>query len=146
MMKNLMLDMLLQSQISNGVTLKKVSNENAQMKLNSASNSVGFIYRHIAETLNMFTFFFGLQPEVANTTMGQLDNGQGSNTDESSMLINKGFEKLNKLIEEKPEQFWLEEIETPFFGKVSRFRIFSHILYHNSHHSGQIAAILSKGK
>lgn len=145
-MKNLMHDMLLQNQMSNGFILNKVGSENANFRLNPKSNSIGFIYRHIAEILNMFTYFFGLQPDVANTTMGQSDNGQGGNTEESRTLIDAGFEKLNKLVEEKPDEFWLEEIETPFFGKVSRFRIFSHILYHNSHHSGQIVAILSKGE
>jgi uncharacterized damage-inducible protein DinB len=44
-----------------------------------------------------------------------------------------------------PEEDWLGLIDTPFFGKVARARLFAHILFHNSHHAGQISLTLSKG-
>lgn len=52
---------------------------------------------------------------------------------------------LNKLVEETPDSDWLDPIDTPFFGTVSKARLFSHVLYHNSHHCGQIAMTLNKG-
>jgi uncharacterized damage-inducible protein DinB len=52
---------------------------------------------------------------------------------------------LKKLIEETPDSDWLDQIDTPFFGTVSKARLFSHILYHNSHHCGQISMTLEKG-
>jgi uncharacterized damage-inducible protein DinB len=44
-----------------------------------------------------------------------------------------------------PDEEWLGLIDTPFFGKVTRLRLFSHVLFHNSHHCGQISLTLSKG-
>ena len=51
---------------------------------------------------------------------------------------------LRDLIENTPDEKWLEIIETPFFGDVPRIRLFSHALFHPSDHAGQISLILAK--
>ncbi|MEO0066154.1 MAG: hypothetical protein RI983_1480, partial [Bacteroidota bacterium] len=40
---------------------------------------------------------------------------------------------------------WSEIIDTPFFGAVSKAKLFAHILFHNSYHSGQIGLAIKKG-
>jgi uncharacterized damage-inducible protein DinB len=44
------------------------------------------------------------------------------------------------------EKDWLKPVDTPFFGTVSRIRLFAHALFHTSHHAGQISLTLAKGK
>jgi uncharacterized damage-inducible protein DinB len=52
---------------------------------------------------------------------------------------------LQDLAENSPEEDWLKPVDTPFFGTVSRARLFAHVLFHNSHHAGQISMTLAKG-
>lgn len=144
MTKQLLTSLLIQNQLTNGFALNQVSNENSSMRLNDKAASVGFIYRHIGETIHLFGTFLGEQTVVQNTTMGQEDTGQGKNFVESKDLLASGFALLQNIIDKNTDAWWLEEIETPFFGKVNRFRLFSHILYHNAHHAGQISLTLSK--
>ena len=127
-----------------GFTLDQVDQENVLWKLNDSTASIGFIYRHIGETMNLFGNFLDKPSAVLNTTIGQTDIGQGLDYASSKDLIAKGYAMIRELIQEKSTDWWIEEVDTPFFGKVSRFRVFSHILYHTSHHSGQIALTLSR--
>jgi uncharacterized damage-inducible protein DinB len=122
-----------------------VNSENISKSLNKNTSSVGFIYRHIGETMLMFGYFFGKQSEIQNTTMGKQDVGQGHDFEESKKLIEKGFKMLEEIIESTPISEWSEIVQTPFFGAVSKARLFSHILYHNSYHSGQIGLALKRG-
>lgn len=145
MTKQLLNNLLIQNQMTNGFALNQLSNENISMRLNDKAASVGFIYRHIGETIHLFGTFLGEQTSVQNTTMGQQDEGQGKNFEESKKLLTSGFALLQNIIDKNTDAWWLEEIETPFFGKVNRLRLFSHILYHNAHHAGQISLTLSKG-
>lgn len=143
--KQLLKNLLIQNQMTNDFALNQVSNENISMRLNDKAASVGFMYRHIGETIHLFGTFLGEQTSVKNTTMGQQDMGQVKNFEESKQLLTSGFALLQNIIDKNTDAWWMEEIETPFFGKVNRFRLFSHILYHNAHHSGQISLTLSKG-
>ncbi len=144
--KQALTQMLEQNQLTNGFALQQVNDDNLGKKLNDTANSIGFMYRHIGETMHLFTTFLGEKTEVQNTTMMQSDTGQGNDYASSALLISSGFEVLQQLINKHTDAWWLEEIDTPFFGKVSRLRLFSHIMYHNAHHAGQIAMTLSKGK
>ena len=76
MQKEILLEILKQSQITSHVSFDRVSEENASLRLNDKTASIGFIYRHIGETMNLFGQFFGIPTDVINTTMGQTDNGQ----------------------------------------------------------------------
>lgn len=137
-------DLLVQNQLSCSFAFNEINDKNVSLRLNPGASSVGFIYRHIAETMLLFGYFFGMPSEVVNTTMGQQDEGQGNNCDETKALLDKGFLMLEKLIENTPEGGWNETIDTPFFGTVSKARLFAHILYHNSYHAGQIGLTLKR--
>ena len=138
-------DLLAQNIISCGFSLNMVNSENVSKSLNENTASVGFIYRHIGETMLMFGYFFGKPSNIQNTTMGKQDEGQGQDFEESKKLIEQGFKLLDEIIESTPISEWSEIVQTPFFGAVSKIRLFSHILYHNSYHSGQIAIAIKRG-
>jgi len=138
-------DLLVQNRLSCSFSLDMVTSENLSKSLNENTSSVGFIYRHIGETMLLFGYFFGQPSEVQNTTMGNQDEGQGKDFEESKKLIEKGFRMLEEIITSTPEDGWSEVIETPFFGAVSKAGLFSHVLYHNSYHAGQISLALKRG-
>ena len=138
-------DLLAQNILSCSFSLNMVNSENISKSLNDNTSSVGFIYRHIGETMLMFGYFFDKLSEVQNTTLGKKDEGQGNDIEESRKLIDEGFKMLEEIIETTPASGWSDIIETPFFGAVSKVRLFSHILYHNSYHSGQIALAIKRG-
>jgi uncharacterized damage-inducible protein DinB len=144
-MKEIFKDLLSQNIHSNSFSLNMIDKENISKKLNKQTSSVGFIYRHIGETMLLFGYFFGMPIEIQNTTMGQKDEGQGKDFEESKELIEKGYKMLEYIIESTSNAGWSEIIDTPFFGAVSKAKLFAHILFHNSYHSGQIALAIKKG-
>lgn len=125
-------------------TFKEIKEENLSSRLNSNTASIGFIYRHIGETMLMFGPFFGIQTGIQNTTIGKQDEGQGMNLKESQELVQKGYNMLKEIIENTDDKGWNESVDTPFFGKVSKLRLFSHVLYHNAYHAGQIGLTLKR--
>jgi hypothetical protein len=70
-------DLLAQNRHSCSFSLNLVNHENVSKSLNENTSSVGFIYRHIGETMLMFGYFFGKPSEIQNSTMGKQDEGQG---------------------------------------------------------------------
>jgi len=146
MQKEILLNILTQNRAANSFALDQITSDNADFRLNEQTSSAGFVYRHIGETINLFGTFFGLPTDVENTTMGEAENGQGQDIKKGKKLVEKGYEMLQKLIENMSDADWLEPIETPFFGTIPRIRLFAHILFHSSHHAGQISLILAKGK
>ena len=138
--------MLFQNIITNSYTLDKVTNENKGYRLNTDTASIGFIYRHIGETMNLLGYFLGVPSNIQNTTMGQQDLGQDYAIETSKLYMDTGYKMLENLIDTSKDEDWFLTTDTPFFGTVSRIRLFSHILFHNSHHTGQISLTLSKGQ
>ena len=145
MQKEVLLDILTQNRYTCSTVFNQITQDNAHLRLNGQTASVGFIYCHVGETMNMFGLFFGIPTDVQNTTMGKTDTGQGQNVEDSRQLVEQGFAMFRKYVENTPDSAWMETVETPFFGTVSRARLFSHILFHNSHHAGQIALTLKRG-
>jgi len=145
MQKEILLEILKQNQFTSSFSLERVNEENASFRLNDKTASVGFIYRHIGETMNLFGQFFGVPTDVKNTTMGQTDTGQVFEVEYSRQLISRGYGVLKDLVENSPDEDWLKTVDTPFFGTVTRIRLFVHVLFHNSHHAGQISMALAKG-
>ena len=146
MQKELLQNILEQNKFTCSFTFNKLNNENSEFRLTENSASAGFYCRHIGEIIFLLTSFLGVQTAVQNTTMGETDSGQGNDVEGGKELVEAGFAMLDKLVDETPEATWLETVETPFFGTVTRIRLFSHILFHNSNHCGQISLILAKGK
>lgn len=126
--------------------LEDVNADNADYRLTEQTASVGFIYRHIGEATNLMAQFFGYETDVEGTTMGQIDKGKDYDLETSRMLVEKGYTKLEKLVDETSENEWLEKVETSWFGKLPRINLFAITLNHNSHHCGQIASAIVKGK
>ncbi len=146
MQKELLQAMIVQNRMTSFYSFNKINNENKGFRLNANAASVGFIYRHIGELMNIFGQFFGVTTDIKNTTMGQTDTGQGFDIETTKEYIDKGYAMLENLVRDTKDEEWLMSVDTPFFGTVSRMRLFSHVLFHNSHHAGQIALTLSKGK
>ena|SRR5690242_7299377 len=146
MQKDVLLEVVKQNQFTSHFSFDRVTEENAHLRLNDQAASVGFIYRHIGETMNLFGQFFGVPTDVKNTTMGQTDSGERYDVSHSRALIERGYQMLRSLVENSSEEDWLKPVDTPFFGTVSRARLFAHVLFHNSHHAGQISMTLSKGR
>ncbi|HLZ14070.1 MAG TPA: DinB family protein [Candidatus Acidoferrum sp.] len=145
MQKDALLEIVKQNQFTSHFSFDKVTEENAHLRLNDKTASIGFIYRHIGETMNLFGQFFGIPTDVKNTTISQVDTGEHYDVGYSRELIERGYQMLRNLVETSPEEDWLKPVDTPFFGTVTRVRLFAHVLFHNSHHAGQISMTLSKG-
>ena len=146
MEKDFLLEILAQNKTTCYFAFEHVLKENAKKRLNEQAASIGFIYRHMGEMMNMFGLFFGLQTDVTNTTMGQVDRGQEFDFEVSRSLIEAGYSRFENYIKNSTESSWLEPVDTPFFGTITKVRLFSHVLFHNSHHAGQISMILRKGQ
>ena len=146
MQKDILLLIVEQNRYTSHFSFDRVTEENATLRLNEKTASIGFIYRHIAETINLFGQFLGVPTDVKNSTIGKTDDGQPFDVKYSRELIARGYETLKILVEHSSDEDWLKPVDTPFFGTVPRIRLFAHILFHNSHHAGQISMTLSRGK
>ncbi len=135
-----------QNKYTSSYFFQKINPENLDWRLSPEAASVGFIYRHIGEIQLLLGTFLGERTEVANTTMGFEDTGQGSDLEASHRLVDTGYAMLYDLAQKHGPDWWLEKIETPFFGEVERMRMLGHILNHNAHHTGQISLIVSRFK
>lgn len=144
MEKELFSDLLKQNIQSCSYAFDAITEENSSYRLTENTASVGFIFRHVAETMALFGYFFGIPTDATNTTMGTQDTGQGKDLSTSRELLQKGYALLEQIISCTPSEGWFEPVETPFFGTVSKARLFSHILYHNSYHAGQVALTIKR--
>ncbi len=138
--------MLEQNKFTSSFSLNQINSKNVNFRLNEKTASVGFIYRHIGETTNTFAQFLGIKTDVVNTTLAQTDTGKTYDIETSRTLVEQGYLTLEKLINETSNNDWLEKIETPFFGTITKIRLFAHALFHISHHCGQISSAIAKGK
>ena len=145
MQKQLLLDMLAQNQTTCWSAFDMVNPENGSSRLNQQAASAGFMLRHAGEMFMLFGLFFGLPTVVQNTTMGHSDTGQGEDIAGSKQLIEQGYDRFRSYIDTTTDSAWLDPIDTPFFGTVSRMRLFSHVLYHNAYHAGQIGLTIARG-
>jgi hypothetical protein len=145
MQRDVLLEMIKQNRHTSSFSFDQITKENAALRLNNRTASIGFIYRHIGETINLFSYFLGIPTDVRNTTIGQIDTGEHFDIGRSRELIERGYKPLEDLVEDSSEEDWLEPVDTPFFGTISRIRLFAHALFHTSNHAGQISLTLSKG-
>ena len=72
MEKAFLQNILEQNKMTSHYSFDMISTENGDFRLNKEVASIGFIYRHIGETMNLFTGFLGLKTDVQNTTMGSV--------------------------------------------------------------------------
>ncbi len=145
MQRQILLEILNQNEFTSRFSLSRVSEENSSLRLNQETASIGFIYRHIGETMNLFAALLGVETDVKNTTIGQTDTGQDIDVEFSRELISRGYGALKELVESSSDEDWLRPVDTPFFGTVTRVRLFVHALFHTSNHAGQISLTLARG-
>lgn len=146
MQKEILLQILEQNQMDCAHFCKNINPENMNFRLTEQTASVGFIYRHIGETINLIGEFLGYETDVEGTTMGQKDTGIQYDLEISRSYFENGYNTLKELVVNTADKEWLEEIDTTWFGKISRIKLFSILLFHNSHHCGQISSTILKGK
>ena len=145
MQKHVLLEIVKQNQYTSSFSFNRITQQNSGLRLIERTASIGFIYRHIGETINLFSQFLGVPTDVRNTTMGETDTGQHFDIGDSRELIERGYKVLEELVEASSDEEWLKPVDTPFFGTVSKVRLFAHALFHTSNHAGQIALTLAKG-
>ncbi|WP_318311355.1 DinB family protein [Flagellimonas crocea] len=146
MTKDMLKELIAQNRKTCDFTFNEITQENSTLKLNGDTASVGFIYRHIGEIIHLLSQFFGIPTHIKNTTMGQKDTGKVYKKEESQKLVDDGYKILYDLVENLSEKEWMETLDTPFFGPISKIRLLGHILYHNTYHCGQITLTLKRGK
>jgi uncharacterized damage-inducible protein DinB len=146
MQKQILLQMVEQSRMDCFNILKDINTDNADFRLTEQTASVGFIYRHIGEATNLMAQFFGYETDLEEATMGQTDTGKDYDLETSRRLVEEGYTTLEKLVNETSDDEWLENIDTSWFGKLSRINLLAITLHHNAHHCGQIASAIAKGK
>lgn len=146
MQKEILLQVVEQNRKDCFRILKDINTDNADFRLTEQTASVGFIYRHIGEATNLIAQFFGYETGVEGTTMGQTDTGKDYDLEKSRILFDEGYTTLEKLVNETSDNEWLEKIDTSWFGEVPRINLLAITLSHNSHHCGQIASAIVKGK
>src|ERR1700683_2066059 len=112
MQKEVLREILKQNEFTSHFSLDRVNNENASLRLNDKTASIGFIYRHIGETINLFGQFFGIPTDVKNTTMGQIDKGEHYDIGHSRELIERGYQTFRDLVENSMEEDWLKPVDT----------------------------------
>ena len=145
MQKEILSEIVMQHQFTSHFAFDRVSNDNASLRLNDKTASIGFIYRHIGETMNLFAQILGVPTDVINTTIGKTDDGQKFDVEHSRQLISRGYSVLKEIVETSTDEDWMKPVDTPFFGTVTRIRLFSHALFHTSFHGGQISLTLARG-
>jgi len=146
MQQEILLQILEQNRMDCSYFCKNIHAENINFRLTEQTATVGFTYRHIGETTNLICEFFGYGTDIEGTTVGQKDTGIQYDLEISRTYFENGYNTLKKLIVNTTDNEWLEEIDTAWFGKISRIKLFSILLFHNSHHCGQISSAILKGK
>lgn len=146
MQKEILVQLLEQNRKDCSYFCKKINLENSSFRLTEQTASVGFIYRHIGETTNLIGGFLGCETDIEGTTLGRQDTGIQYDLEMSHIYFERGYNMLRKLVDETTDDKWLQEIDTPWFGRLSRIKLFSIVLFHNSHHCGQISSAILKGK
>ena len=56
MQKDVLLEMVKQNQYTSSFSFDQITEQNAALRLNERTASIGFIYRHIGETINLVSF------------------------------------------------------------------------------------------
>lgn len=143
MQKEILLQALDQNQIQFWEICNKITPENVDFQLNDETPPIGFIFRHIGEALSWYGAIFGLPADSENAKTNEAPE---LDIERSRFLVEQGFKKIKAYVENTPDSDWLEIIEAPLFGKISRARLFSRVLFHNSHHLGQVSLTLMRGE
>ncbi|PKD45391.1 damage-inducible protein DinB [Rhodohalobacter barkolensis] len=127
--------------------LDKISEEDLLKRVQSESNSVGWLLRHIVEVELLFAKnVFEQDLNVKAQTIGSIakDRGQFKELEPLLELIERAEEELGSAIQKIEE--WDGEVTTAEFGTVTRAEALGRITTHTAYHAGQIALAKKYGE
>lgn len=128
--------------------LETLSSEDLLKKIAPASNSVGFLIRHIGDVELLFAknVFGNTDIRVkAKTVMDKRDTGEWNDLLELIDYVNFSATQLTETIQRMTDLDWEKEITTAEFGTKTNVQAFGRIVSHTAYHAGQMALILKYG-
>lgn len=128
--------------------LETLSSEDLLKKIAPASNSVGFLIRHIGDVELLFAknVFGNSDIRVkAKTVMDKRDTGEWNDLLELIDYVNFSATQLTETIQRMTDLDWEKEITTAEFGTKTNAQAFGRIVSHTAYHAGQMALILKYG-
>lgn len=128
--------------------LAQLTEEDLKKKLLPATNSVGFLIRHIGEVELLFAKnVFGATEikVVAKTVIAKKDTGEWTNLEELKAYTTQAMDSLRAILEKQSDADWETVITTQEFGTKTRAEAFGRIVSHTAYHAGQIAIINKYG-
>lgn len=128
--------------------LALLTEEDLKKKLLPATNSVGFLIRHIGEVELLFAKnVFGATEikVVAKTVIAKKDTGEWTNLEELKAYTTQAMDSLRAILEKQSDADWETVITTQEFGTKTKAEAFGRIVSHTAYHAGQIAIINKYG-
>ncbi len=128
--------------------LSHLSEEDLKKKLPPATNSIGFLIRHIGDVELLFAKnIFGAEgvKVIAKTIIAQKDTGEWIDLVKLKEYTDRSFGILKSIIEKQEESDWETTVVTKEFGTKTKAEAFGRIVSHTNHHAGQIAIINKYG-
>lgn len=128
--------------------LALLTEEDLKKKLLPATNSVGFLIRHIGEVELLFAKnVFGATEikVVAKTVIAKKDTGEWTNLEDLKAYTTQAMDSLRAILEKQSDADWETVITTQEFGTKTKAEAFGRIVSHTAYHAGQIAIINKYG-
>ena len=128
--------------------LENLSEKDMLKKLGEATNSVGFLIRHIGDVELLFAknVFGDSSVKVsAKTVIKKRDTNEWTDLEALKNYVAESFEKLKSIVEKQTDNDWESEINTKEFGTKTKAEAFGRIVSHTAYHAGQLAIINKYG-
>jgi len=124
--------------------LKDLRADELPLRIAPASNSIGFLIRHMADVELLFAKNVFGAPDVkvtAKTVIAGRDTGEWTDLDELLEYAGLAAEKLEAIIAQQSATDWEDTITTKEFGTKSKAEALGRIVSHTAYHAGQMALI-----
>jgi len=128
--------------------LPNIIQEDLSKRLLPATNSIGFLIRHIGDVELLFAKnVFGAHEVkvIAKTVIAQKDTGEWTNLTELLEYVEYSYQMLRAVLEKQQEEDWEATVTTKEFGTKTKAEAFGRIVSHTIHHSGQMVIIKKYG-
>ncbi len=128
--------------------LVNLTDGDMKKRLAPATNSAGFLIRHIGDVELLFArnVFGATEIKVsAKTVIDKRDTGEWTNCAELLNYVEEAGHVLHAIIEKQAYDEWDALIETKEFGTKTKAEALGRIVSHTAYHAGQLALILKYG-
>lgn len=128
--------------------LDQLTEADLPKKLAPATNSIGFLVRHIGDVELLFAKnVFGLKDVQvhASTVAKGHDTGEWTDLAALKAYVQVSADTLHHAIEATSDAEWDTVIETKEFGRKTKAEALGRIVTHTSYHAGQVAMVLKYG-